>query len=105
MCSSDLKTWLELKWLIEGILFAIASIYFVRGILYPGSRIGWGRFGGGKKMSRLSQIVWSLGFLYFSIDSFLLLFHHALPAFGTYVIFSWLGLIFIIILRVKAFDP
>jgi hypothetical protein len=99
-----MNTWFEIKWLIEGALFTTVSIYFARGILYRGSRAKWGRFGGGKQMSIFSQFVWLSGFVFFGIDSFLLLFHHHLP-FMSYVIFLWLALIFIMMWRDKVFDP
>jgi hypothetical protein len=54
----------NIAFLITGCLLVVVAIVFIIGIFVPGLRGRWGKRGQGAQMSLLSQVVWSVIFIF-----------------------------------------
>ena len=65
--------------LIAGCLLAFGGLYFALGIFLRERRMRWGRRGQGGQMCVFSQVLWSVGFIFFGVASISSAFHQTWP--------------------------
>ena len=65
--------------LIAGCLLAFVGVFFSLGVFIPERRMRWGRRGQGGRMCVFSQVLWSVGFIFFGVAVISSAFHQTWP--------------------------